>query len=274
MVRTSGILVISHGSRDRGWVASVDKAVNAARAALPTDVPVEVAFLELVEGRLIQDGIDRLEAAGVTELLAIPLFVSSGSTHVDEIGWALGAYPTARTETDLQPIRVKADLTYGKPIDDDPEFAAVVLDRLSALADSAASSSCVLLIGHGSDLPGFQEDWRRGLTSLASKVREAGGYADAEIATLRPDRTAYSVRLLRERHPDADILAVPVFLSEGYFTKEVIPRRLDGLGCRYDGRTLMPHAQTVRWIVRQATEWLREKKEGITFGHHSGEAHL
>ena len=42
-----GILVISHGSRDPAWVKLVDEAVSAL--ALPAQIPVESAFLELVE---------------------------------------------------------------------------------------------------------------------------------------------------------------------------------------------------------------------------------
>ncbi|WP_276356565.1 sirohydrochlorin chelatase [Cohnella caldifontis] len=262
MVRKPGILVISHGSRESGWVAHVDDAVMAARAELPDAVPMAAAFLELVEGRLIQDGLDRMEAAGVTDLLVVPLFVSSGSTHVDEIGWALGAYPEAGTETELQPFRVSARLSYGRPVDDDPEFADILRERVSGLSRNPAKE-CVLLIGHGSEWPGFREAWIKGLSSLASKVKEAGGYADAEWATLRPDMAATAVRALRERQGSGvEVLAVPVFLSEGYFTKEVIPRRLEGLGCRYDGRALMPHPLAVGWVRRQAAEWLR----GFGFG--------
>jgi sirohydrochlorin ferrochelatase len=252
-----GILVISHGSRESGWVALVDETVEAAFTALPSGIPVEAAFLELVEGRLIQDGIDRLENAGVDHFLAVPLFVSSGSTHVDEIGWALGAYAQPRTDTDLEPFRVSAELTYGKPIDDDPEFADILLDRLSVLSNDPARES-LLLIGHGSDKPGFHEAWRRGLSSLAATVRERGGYADADIAMLRPDLAATALGDLRARQPDTRVIALPVFLSEGYFTKEVVPRRLEGMNCRYDGRTLMPHPQVARWLERQALEWLRQ----------------
>lgn len=252
-----GILVISHGSRENGWVSLVDEAVQSARNLLSeSGVPVEAAFLELVEGRLIQDGIDRLEAEGVTHLFAVPLFISSGSKHVDEIGWALGAYPEARTETELSPLRMNAELTYGKPIDDDPEIAHVLLERVSSMSTDPASES-LLFIGHGSDKPGFHEAWRRGLTALASKVRERGGYADAEIAMLRPDLAATAVSALRLRRPAAAVLAVPVFLSEGYFTQQVIPQRLAGLDCRYTGDALMPHPQVARWIARQASEWLR-----------------
>ncbi len=256
--RKPGILMISHGSRDPKWVSLVDRMAEEVRDLLPADVPAGAVFLELVEGRLIQDGIDRLEEEGVTDLLAVPLFVSSGSHHVREIGWALGVYPGLELETELAPFRLTARLTYGTPIDDDWEFVEILLDRLSSLSNSLErKKESVLLIGHGKDQPGLYEKWRAGLSSLAERVREAGGFADAEFATLRPDTAAEAVRSLRERQPDGAVLAVPVFLSEGYFTKNVISQRLAGLGCRYDGRALLPHPGAARWAARQALEWLR-----------------
>lgn len=260
MARQPGILVISHGSRESGWVSLVDETVGRARASLPPEVPVETAFLELVDGRLIQDGIDRLEAAGVTHIFAIPLFVSSGSTHVDEIGWALSAYPEVRTETDLEPFEIHAQLTYGKPIDDDPEIAEILGERLAALSETASEES-LLLVCHGSEHPGFHEAWRDGMASLAEMVKQRGGYAGADFAMLRPNMAAEKFRLLRERSPGTRVLAVPVFLSEGYFTREAIPARLEGLDCRYDGRTLMPHRNVTRWIMRQASRWLESVRD-------------
>lgn len=54
-----GIVVVSHGSKEKEWVELVDTAV--ANAARDLDIPVVSAFLEIVEGRLIQDGIDEAE---------------------------------------------------------------------------------------------------------------------------------------------------------------------------------------------------------------------
>ncbi|WP_230986720.1 sirohydrochlorin chelatase [Cohnella fermenti] len=277
-----GILVIGHGSREAHWAASVEEAVGAVREAL-RPVPVEAAYLELVEGRLIQDGIDRLEAAGVTDILAIPLFVSAGSTHVDEIGWALGAYEEPRRETDLERIRVRARLTYGRPIADDSEIADVLLDRVaeaSGLEGREAAEIALLLVGHGSEEPWFYEEWHRGLDGLAALMKERGGYADAGVATLRPDEVAAAVRSLKERAPGLVVAAVPVMISEGYFTSSVIPRRLDGLGCVYAESSLLPHPKLQEWIRRQASLWLREQeissrdKEGEHIGENQSEADL
>jgi sirohydrochlorin ferrochelatase len=251
-----GLLVISHGSREAGWVSLVDESVEAAREQLESSLPIEAAFLELVDGRLIQDGIDRLEAAGVTHLFALPLFVSTGSTHVDEIGWALGAYSEPRTETDLERYRTSAQLTYGKPMDDDQEVVDIVLDRLKELSVFPAKES-VLLIGHGSKELGFQEFWEKGLASIGDQLKKLGGYGACSSALLLPNQVQERWESLHSKYPQNKIVVVALFLSEGYFTKEVIPRRLEGLECLYNGRALMPHSKVVNWIVRQTQEWLK-----------------
>lgn len=255
-VSKPGILVISHGSRENRWVRRVEEAVAEAGELLPEQLPMEAAYLELVQGRLIQDGIDRLHEAGTNELIVIPLFVSSGSTHVQEIGWALGAIAEPGIETDLPRFQIHQEkLIYGKPIGADPEIAEVLLDRFAELS-TAPNRECLLLIGHGSEHAGFHEAYQQEMRQLAAAVQARGGYADAETAMLRPDSVAAMVNRLRERHPDHEILAVPLFVSEGYFTGEVIRKRLQDLNCRYDGRTLLPHPLMAHWIARQANALL------------------
>ncbi|WP_239617908.1 sirohydrochlorin chelatase [Cohnella mopanensis] len=254
-----GLLVISHGSKDAGWVALVDEAVEEARARLGDALAIEAVFLELVEGRLIQDGIDRMLASGVTHVLALPLFVSAGSTHVDEIGWALGAYPEPKTDTDLERYFTSSlQLTYGKPMDDDPELVDIVLDRLKEMSIQPPRES-ILLVGHGSEIEGFQEAWERGLNSIAEQVLTQGGYRSCSTALLLPDQVVERLDSLQISHPDDEVLVVGLFLSEGYFTKEVVPGRLmsseRALGYRYTGHSLMPHPKVISWIVRQVREW-------------------
>nr|WP_240353653.1 CbiX/SirB N-terminal domain-containing protein [Cohnella algarum] len=268
-------MVISHGSREKEWVERVDRTVEEARSVLqrrlagagaaalngegtrekPEAVEVVGAYLELVEGRLIQDGVDRLEEAGATHVLAVPLFLSSGSTHVDEIGWALGAYPEPRRETDLERMRVGAKLTYGRPLANDAEVAEALADLAARVSESPAEES-LLLIGHGSEEPWFREAWERDLSGLAVRIAERVGFADAAAAMLRPDQAAEQVGRLRERRPGARVVAVPAFVSEGYFTAQVIPARLAGLDCRYVPGSIIPHPRITDWIVRQAMEWL------------------
>ncbi|NKI24650.1 hypothetical protein HFN20_26215, partial [Paenibacillus dendritiformis] len=117
----SGLLVISHGSPDGSWVTLVDEAM--AQAAWPEGVPIASSFLGCVPGRTIQDGIDELEAQGADAIGVIPLFVSGGSTHVDEIAYALGVTSAPLADTELAPFRLRAQVRYGRPLDGAALFA-------------------------------------------------------------------------------------------------------------------------------------------------------
>ncbi len=255
-----GLLIVSHGSRETGWVSLVDHTVEAVRSVLGGDMVVEAAFLELVEGRLIQDGVERLEAQGVDRLFALPLFVSSGSTHVDEIGWALGAYAEPKLETDLRRAKVRVPLEYGKPMDDDPEVVELLLERLRSISEDTGRES-VLLIGHGSKEAGFKEAWQRGMASIGEQLVSSGGFLGYSGALLQLDEVADRYAELSERNPGGTILVAPLFLSEGYFTSVVIPRELEDLDCRYSGQAYMPHPRVADWIVRKAKEWLLKGSE-------------
>lgn len=254
--KKTGVLVISHGSRDRDWVRLVDEAV--ADMALPEDIPVVSAFLECVEGRLIQDGIDELERAGVTDIVVLPLFISSGSTHMHEIGYALGFIPDPLVETDLKPFRKQASVRMLGPMDDDPLVARIVYDKIKDLSRNP-EREIVLLVGHGSDQPGFGEQWRRGMEGVASAVKQLGSFAEVDIALLLPDEVRGKLDKWKRLKPEHAILVSPLFISEGYFTRTVIPSRLQGYEYRYNGRTMLPHPLVSRWMESRLLPVLREQ---------------
>lgn len=248
--RNPGVLVISHGSPDEHWVALVEAAVAEAAGDLPAGLPLACAFLETVEGRLIQDGIDRLESQGVTDMIVIPLFVSSGSTHIDEIAYALGVKDTPEMETDLERFRVSARVFFGDPIDDGPLVAQMVWDKVRALSVQP-EREVLLLIGHGSRHPGFLQRWELGIASLAAQCAELAGLAGgADYALLNPDSVHTKVQYWSEEQ-GMDVIVAPLFLSAGYFTKVTIPSRLEGLAHRYSGDALLPHPLMARWMSQQ-----------------------
>jgi sirohydrochlorin ferrochelatase len=250
-VRKEGVLVISHGSPDSDWVALVDRTVQEAE--LPPHLPVVSCFLEAVEGRLIQDGIDLLEAQGVTDMVTVPLFISSGSTHIDEIEYAMGVKPAPVLPTELEVFRRSARVHFGKPIDDDAEIGSVLYERVSELSKDP-SQEVLLLIGHGSAEPGFHEEWMRCLRSLSEQVGELGRFAEVDVATMLPDTIAGRMEHWRRERPEMTVIVAPLFLSEGYFTRRMIPSKLGGYTYRYNGRTLLPHPALSRWLQRQVVQ--------------------
>ncbi|MCM3749285.1 cobalamin biosynthesis protein CbiX [Paenibacillus pasadenensis] len=255
----SGILVISHGSRDPQWVSLVDEAVGKATAMISNltgPVPVISSFLELVTGRLIQDGIDELLALGVTDIYVLPLFVSSGSTHVDDIMQAFGQPPVGEREGELEAFYIEeACIHPGKPIDDEPEIAELLLRQVLEQSLHPAGEA-LLLIGHGSVEPVFHERWQEGLGRMAERLRLGGGFARADYAMLLPDQAAAKLGELQRERPEERIIVVPVFLSQGYFTSTVIPGRLGEVDYEYVNRAMLPDEAVARWIARQAKQWL------------------
>ncbi len=250
-----GVLVISHGSRREDWVALVDEAVASVGASLP--VPVYSSFLEIVEDRLIQNGIDTLEALGVTDLIVVPLFVSSGSTHVEEIAWALGVKTECGCETDLQPFRLRARVHLCRPVDADEQIIDIVYDKIAPLSTQPANE-LVLVVGHGSILRGFHTTWRNTLEKTADGVRRRGGFAASDGVMLLPDQVAWKLSFWRKRHPELQVIVAPLFLSEGYFTETVIPQRFAGYDVRYNGRALLPNSGIAEWMKRRITTMMEE----------------
>lgn len=269
-----GILVISHGSRLTEWVRLVDESAAEAADAVVKELAAdsgnlqpdavskvlfEASYLELVEGRLIQDGVDRLAAAGVTDLFVLPLFISSGSTHVEDISQSFG-FPRGIPdyEGDMEPFHVPDGIrvTMGVPIDADEEIAQRLWSNLQELSDNPSQES-LLLIAHGNDLSGFYERYERGMRMLAEQVRALGGLARARTAMLLPNEAADVLGGMLEEHPQETVLVAPLFLSSGYFTTTVIPSRLTGHNYRYNGKALLPDSAVARWMVRQSLQWLR-----------------
>ncbi|WP_084011887.1 sirohydrochlorin chelatase [Paenibacillus kribbensis] len=254
-MRSPGILVISHGSKEPYWVEQVDQAV--AKLHIPKDIPVEVSFLETVKGRLIQDGIDHLEALDVTDLLVIPLFMSSGSTHVDEISYALGVKDAPDKETDLKPFRRKARVHFGSPLDDGEDVAHMVWDKVRPLSVDPAKE-VILLVGHGSVHNGFLQRWEQGISSLARTVQIVSGIR-TDYALLNPESVHDKVVYWNQERGH-DVMVAPLFLSSGYFTSRVIPKRLEGLEYRYSGAPLLPHPLLTTWMDKQICELMQDMR--------------
>ncbi|QGQ94151.1 cobalamin biosynthesis protein CbiX [Paenibacillus psychroresistens] len=250
-----GVLVISHGSRNAEWVELVDQAVAAIEIDSDISIPIYSSYLELIEGRLIQDGIYSLEQQGVTDILVIPLFVSSGSTHIDEISYALGVIPEPNLETDMVPLVIQARIHFGSPIDDDEEITQIIYSKIQALSQQP-DHEIVLLIGHGSVEKGFHLRWRKGLELLAARLKLRGGFDEVDVAMLLPDQVKRKMKTWALKKPKHTIIVAPLFLSEGYFTNQVIPLRMQGFIYKYNGKAMLPHPLISRWMEKQIRQMI------------------
>ena len=264
-------IVVAHGA-DAGWNERVREIAGLAE----TGGPVEVAFLmgPEAEARPFQDVVAGLVEGGASEIVVVPLLVSSYSGHYDQLRWLAGEIDSLsgymahhlemagiRRPTDGSRVRLAAAL------DDAQELADVLADRALALAESPAEQA-LFLIGHG---PNSAEDyaaWMANLRPVAERVGAVAGFRDVKIGLVRddapPEVRAEAVRGIREtialqrELTGRPVVVVPILVSEGRVSREKIPADLEGLDIVYTGEPILPHPALGRWIARRVTDPGRE----------------
>jgi sirohydrochlorin cobaltochelatase len=70
------LVLFAHGARAASWAAPFERLRDLTAARLP-QVPVSLAFLELMEPRLPAE-VARLAAQGIAEVTVVPVFLGQG----------------------------------------------------------------------------------------------------------------------------------------------------------------------------------------------------
>ncbi len=117
-------------------------------------------------------------------------------------------------------------------------------------------SEALLLVGHGSHL---SADSSAPVLQLAAVIRELHAFAEVGVAFWKEEP---SLPRAFDQFQSDSITVVPVFISEGYFTRQVIPRELrlagpsterDGLRIRYTA-AIGSHPNLTSLIIERAEE--------------------
>ncbi len=251
-----GVLVVAHGSTDASWCDDIRDTV--ANVNLP--YPIEIGFLEMVPNETIPDAVDKLDAQGVTKIVAIPMFVSSNSGHIEEIKYILGLKDTA-PEEGLVKVDTEAEVIFADAMDDHSFIAQVLADKASGLTENAKNETVVFVL-HGTTDNGF-EGWNQSASSLASKVKLILKYSmginieDVKYSFINVNSSNTEYNLMKARSVVENVsetshpIVVPIFVGEGYYTDTKIPGLLDGLDYEYPSagnRSLLPHKNIGDWI--------------------------
>ncbi|MEX2273033.1 MAG: CbiX/SirB N-terminal domain-containing protein [Vicinamibacterales bacterium] len=280
--RRPGILLLAHGGAE-SWNANVLEIVRA----LDREQPAEVAF-GMATRASIQGAAARLEAKGASEIVAVPLFVSSHSSILRSTEYLLGlraeappelaryakmahgassvsggghAGHTAGTaaaaaEDGTRPIDTKLPVRMTRALDDHAILGAIVADRARAISRAPATESVILAV-HGPVPDADNVLWLRDLRVIAGHVR---GYASVDGVSLRDDAPApvrnaatAALRALvtKRRAEGRDVLIVPVLLSYGGIEKG-LKTRLEGLEYRIPAQGIAPDARLVEWVKTMA----------------------
>jgi sirohydrochlorin ferrochelatase len=275
----TGILLLAHGGSPE-WNARV----NELAAQVDKSRPTEVAFGMATRAN-IQAAIARLVSRRVTEIAAVPLFVSSWSSVITSTEYLLGV----RSEAPAA-LAVYARMNHGRPnadasdghdghaaadatspvtspvpirmtpaLNDHPVVAEILASRARSISQEQRREALVL-VAHG---PNEEEDnrrWLADMASLAHRIRGTEQYASIDCLTLRDDaprpirdQATAQLRELVSRHSrdGRRVLIVPLLISFGGIDKG-LRERLDGLPYAIPGAALMPDDRLVGWVLAMA----------------------
>ena len=266
---TIGTIIIAHGG-DSVWNSRVHEVARRTK----TGGPIEVSFLmgPGAKAARFQDAVARLEARGVSEIIVVPMLVSSYSGHYDQIRYLAGETVTLDEQmlhhlhmSGIERPAAKVPLRVTKAMDASPEVARILSDRALALT-ATPREQALLLVGHG---PNSAEDyaaWMENLRPIADSVKAWTGFRDVRVELVRDDAPApvraEAVRRVRElielQHlmTGKDVIVVPVLVSKGSVSRDKVPSDIAGTRSVYAGEPLLPHAAMTQWVearVREAT---------------------
>jgi sirohydrochlorin ferrochelatase len=271
-----GILLLAHGGSPQ-W----NDNVRALAVRLDSEQPVEVAFGMATRAN-IQSAVTALAARGVTEIVAVPLFVSSHSSVVTSTQFLLGLRADAPADLAMfakmshgghgagheghavdptegtRPVTSPVPIRMAGALDSHPIVASILADRARAISTDPARES-VILVAHGPVRDEENQRWLDNLATLAAGIRQSGAYASIDWLTVRDDappaiRDAATSELralvAKRRESAARVLVVPVLLSFGGI-EQGIRKRLDGLDYIMAPQAIMPDDRLADWIKAQ-----------------------
>jgi sirohydrochlorin ferrochelatase len=258
----TGLLIVAHGATP-AWNARVRETVAQVRWR---HGPTAVAFLmgsEMVSAGW-SVGVKSLADAGATEVVVVPLMVSSFGDHVRQIEHFAGARAdlpaglAAHDHRDMEntphlPMRVTT------AIDAAPELGAILLDVWASLSATDRARP-LLLLAHGPQTDEDAARWTRNILTSGQVLSAGGLQGELRVGLIRDDAgptgRAAAIAIVRDtvtalaaRSRDS-VVVIPVLISTGNIDRVKMPGDLAGLPVAMRPAPLAPSPRLARWIER------------------------
>ena len=276
VVEAQGVLLLAHGGRD-DW----NREVLELASQVDSTLPIEVAFGMANKGT-IQEAVERLAERNVTEIVAVPLFISSHSSVMRATEYLLGSRDEAPPQLEAfarmgarraaagsggdpgfdwtTPIEAAVPISVATALDGHALVAEILLSRALDLSRQP-DEEVVVVVAHG---PTSEEDndlWLGNMGTLVERIRSRTRFSRIEYLTVRDDasdpvreQATTELRAVVEGAVEEgkSVLIVPLLLSYGGI--EVgIRRRLEGLPYSMASQALLPDERLSEWVLMQGT---------------------
>ena len=271
-----GILLLAHGGS-----AEWNDQITSLAAQVNRTVPTEVAF-GMATRSAIQAGVDRLVSRGATEVVAVPLFISSWSSVITSTEYLLGQRAEAPAalasfakmshagHTDhaqagdgTTPIKSAVPVRMTRALNDHAVVAEILTSRARSISSNPSQES-VVIVAHGPNSDDANRQWLADMASLAGQMARhlasVERFASIDYLTLRDDAPApVRDQATRELRSVVDrriaegrrVLIVPLLVSFGGIERG-IRTRLEGLAYTMPAAALVPDDRLVAWVLEMA----------------------
>lgn len=272
-----GVLLMAHGG-SREW----NDQIMSIRQQVDAVMPAEVAF-GMADHSALQGAADRLAARGATQIIAVPLLISSHSDVYEALAFLLGVREDAPKnlqdlasmghkmpemyghsspgETASTPIQSPVPLRMTTALDAHPVVADILADRAAAMSRNP-EREVVILVAHGPVSDADNALWLQDMKSLAAQIERKKGFAAVEYVTLRDDAPeSVKDHATAELRQDVEaslasndrVLIVPLLLAYGGIDAG-LRRRLDGLDHTMSSHALLPDSRIVTWVLDRVNQ--------------------
>lgn len=250
----TGIMLCGHGSRNQLAVGEFATLAEKLKQRLG-DVPVEYGYLEFASP-VIHQGLDKLRAAGVKNVLAIPGMLFAAGHAKNDIPSVLNTYAAQHEDFTI---------TYGRELGVDLKMIRAAGDRIAEAETSVATKkdrheTLLMVVGRGASDP----DANSNVAKVMRMLWEGMGFGWGEVSysgvtfPLVSPALDHAVRLGYKR-----IIVFPYFLFTGVLVKRIYDN-VDEAAAKYPDMELIkaPYLNAHDLVVDTFIDRVREALVG------------
>lgn len=286
----TGVMIMAHGGSQQ-W----NDLVTQAAQPLAKKYPVSIAW-GMGDPNTLQQSVDELEGKGVTEIVAIPLFISSYSIVIRQTEYLLGIRKElvdapmppmnhsagshqmtgmdhsghqmhAPEKVELKPLTIKAKLVVTPALDDNDVVARILRDRIAELSTNPANET-VILVAHGPNGEEDNQKWVATLESLSEKIQKiqdarGPGFKQIFGVTVRDDakkdifnQAKENLRSIVRQSSHFGNVIVVPVFLSSGGRENAVAERLEGLNYKWNGKALLPDSRLSDFLTNTVNQAL------------------
>jgi len=263
-VHRTGFLVVAP---DRGFVGNqeIRELVHEFKKEYPAAlgwIGREYTGLEGEYAVYLTRAVQELKKAGATEIVAIPLFLSTADPILKQAMPTLPAYAAGL------PIR------WAPPLVDSYLTSQIVLDRVEALSQQPEQEQ-LLLLGIGATDEASEKALKADVDKLLAYVHRYKHFREAETVVYY-DRDAEGAEkknkeikshVLAQIVKEGRTIVVPAFIGPKFDHSMALTawlgKQFKGLNVAYQGAELLPHPNVLLWLKKTANQFVAARPDDI-----------